>query len=178
VKNYGPGSDWLTKFPEGPEREQALALVEKTLFILATQAQSRAQKEESERQYRLAIDRYGDFLAKFPKSTKTDTVQYYQAECHYEIKDWANAANAYQQVVTNFPQSAFRSEAAYNRILAHYEELKAAPASDSTTFYLADFLGSGETKALRVPNPAYSKALTACNDYIKMLGRARKCRTF
>jgi TolA-binding protein len=174
VKNYGPGSSWLNKYPEGPVRERALLLAEKTLFILATQAQSRAQKEENERLYRLAIDRYGDFLVKFPKSTKADTIQYYQAECYYEIKDFANAGNAYHQVVMNFPKSVFRIDAAYNRILANYEELKSFPQSDTTTFYLADFLGSGETKALRVPNPVYAKALAACNDYVKFLATGEK----
>jgi len=174
VKNYGPGSSWLNKYPEGPVRERALALTEKTLFILATQAQARAQKEDNERLYRLAIERYGDFLTKFSKSAKTDTIQYYQAECYFEIKDFANAGNAYQLVLMNFPKSTFRNEAAYNRILANYEELKSVPNNDTTTFYLADFLGGGETKALRVPNPIYAKALTACNDYIKFLSTGEK----
>jgi TolA-binding protein len=174
VKNYGPGSTWLNKYPTGPAREQALAMAEKTLFILGTQAQARAQKEENERQYRLAIERYGDFLTKFPKSTKTDTIQYYQAECYYEIKDWANAANAYQQVVINYPKSVFRGESAYNRILANYEELKAVQQSDSAIFILADFLGSGKADTLRLPNPVCAKALTACNDYVKLLGASEK----
>jgi tetratricopeptide (TPR) repeat protein len=174
VQNYGPGSAWLNKFPEGPERERALVMAEETLFNLATEAQARGQKESSERYYRLAIERYANFLGKFPKSANMGKVQYFQAECYYEIKDFANAADAYQKVVTNFPNSEFRAEAAYNRILAHFEELKAVVNSDTTTLVLANFLGTNETKSLRVPNPVYPKTLVACNDFIKLLPESEK----
>lgn len=174
VKNYGPGSAWLGKFPEGPGREKALALAEENLFTLATEAQARGQKEMSERGYRLAIERYGDFLSKFPKSANAGKVQYYQAECYYEIKDFANAANAYQQVVLNFPDSEFKAEAAYNRILAHFEELNGGPQADTTNFVVADFLGSGKADTVRVPNAVYPKALAACNDFIKLLPASDK----
>jgi tetratricopeptide (TPR) repeat protein len=174
VQNYGPGSAWLNKFPEGPGREHALVMAEETLFNLATEAQARGQKESSENYYRRAIERYNSFLSKFPKSANAGKAQYYQAECYYETKDFANAADAYQKVVTNFPDSEFKADAAYNRILAHFEELKAAPASDTTTFVLANFLGTSETKSLRVPNSVYPKALTACNDFIKLLPTSDK----
>jgi TolA-binding protein len=174
VKNYGPGSAWLNKYPEGPARENAIALAEENLYTLATEAQARGQKESSERFFRLAIERYRDFLGKFPKSANAPKVQYYQAECFYEIKDFTNAADAYQRVVTNYPESEFKNDAAYNRILAHFEELKSAPSTDTTTFSLADFLGSGVSKPLRVPNPVYAKALLACNDFIKTLPTSEK----
>ncbi|MDZ7362179.1 MAG: tetratricopeptide repeat protein [candidate division KSB1 bacterium] len=174
VKNYGPGGAWLAKFPEGPTREKALASAEEALLTLATEAQARGQKEMSEKSYRTAIERYGEFLQKFPKSPNAGKVQYYQAECYYEIKDYANAAKAYHQVVANFPNSEFKADAAYNRILAHFEELSAAQNTDTTTFYLADFLGSGKADTLRVPNAIYPKALVACNDFIKLLPASEK----
>jgi TolA-binding protein len=174
VKNYGPGGAWLGKFPEGPAREKALASAEETLLTLATEAQARGQKEMSEKSYRTAIERYSDFLQKFPKSPNAGKVQYYQAECFYEIKDYANAAKAYHQVVMNFPNSEFKADAAYNRILAHLEELSTTQNTDTTTFYLADFLGSGKTDTLRVPNSIYPNALVACNDFIKLLPTSEK----
>jgi tetratricopeptide (TPR) repeat protein len=174
VQNYGPGSAWLNKYPEGQAREHALAMVETTLLTLATEAQAQAQKENSERLYRLAIDRYSNFLAKFPKAENAGKMQYYQAECYYEVKDYANAADAYQKVVIGFPNSEFKTDAAYNRILSHFEEYQAGQSNDTTTFYLADFLGSGETRPLRIPNPAYGKALIACNDFIKLLPTSEK----
>ncbi|MDZ7343840.1 MAG: tetratricopeptide repeat protein, partial [candidate division KSB1 bacterium] len=174
VKNYGPGSAWLKKYPEGEARENAIKVAEETLFTLATEAQARAQKEESERHYRLAIARYQEFLEKFPKSANAGKVQYYQAECYYDIREFAEAAEAYRQVVVNFPTSEFKDDAAYNRILSHFEELKVTPSRDTTTFYLADFLGKGETKPVRVSHPAYAKALTACNDFIKFVPTSEK----
>lgn len=174
VKNYGPGSAWLNKYPEGEARENAIKVAEETLFTLATEAQARAQKNESERDYRLAIDRYGEFLEKFQKSENAGKVQYYQAECYYDIRDFTNAAEAYQKVVANFPNSKFKDDAAYNRILANFEELKVATGSDTTTFYLTDFLGKGETKPVRISHPAYANALSACNDFIKFLPTSEK----
>ncbi len=174
VKNYGPGSAWLVKFPDGPAREKALALSEETLFTLATEAQARGQKEMSERSYLLAIERYSEFLTKFPKAATAGKVQYFQAESYYEIKDFANAANAYHKVVRNFPDSEFKAEAAYNRILAHFDELSAAAQNDTMKFSLADFLGSGKSDTLRVPNSIYPKALIACNDFIKLLPASEK----
>lgn len=174
VKNYGPNSAWLGKFPEGPAREKALALSEETLFTLATEAQARGQKEMSERSYRLAIERYSEFLTKFAKSANAGKVQYFQAESYYEIKDFANAANAYHKVVLNFPDSEFKADAAYNRILAHFDELNAATQTDTTKFALLNFIGSGKSDTLRVPNSIYPKALIACNDFIALLPTSEK----
>ena len=174
VKNYGPNSAWLGKFPEGPAREKALALSEENLFTLATEAQARGQKEMSERSYRLAIERYSEFLTKFPKSANAGKVQYFQAESYYEIKDFANAASAYHKVVLNFPDSEFKAEAAYNRILAHFDELSAATLTDTMKFALTNFLGSGKNDTLRVPNSIYPKALLACNDFIALLPASEK----
>ncbi|MDZ7311090.1 MAG: tetratricopeptide repeat protein [candidate division KSB1 bacterium] len=174
VKNYGPGSAWLNKYPEGPVREHALAMAEETLLNLATEAQARGQKENNERFYRLAVERYGNFLAKFPQSKNADKVQYFAAECYYELKDFANAADAYHKVVKNYPNSEFKVDAAYNRILAHFEELQAAQNGDTTNFVVMNFLGSNRNDSLRVPNPVYAKALTACNDFIRLLPASEK----
>lgn len=174
VKNYGPGSVWLNHYsrksaPPGASeaRSAALALVEETLYILATDAQARGQKDNLERDYLLAIDRYGEYLEKFPQSPAAAKIQYYQAECYYDIQAFAQAAEAYQKVVINYPASEFTEQAAYNRLLAHVEEINRAPAIDSVNYMMSDFLGAGEKINLRVPNQAYAKLLNACNDFSK-----------
>lgn len=172
VKNYGPGSFWLNSYsgksaPHRAEqaRRTALALAEQSLYLLGNEAQARAMKEGQERDYLLAIDRYRDFLQKFPQSPDAAKIQYYQAECYYELKAFAAAAEAYQKAVVNYPRSEFAAEAARNRVLAHVEEISRLPAADSVTCSIGNFLGTGENPSLRVPHHAYAKLLIACNDY-------------
>jgi TolA-binding protein len=175
VKNYGPGSAWLADYFAKPDaagiieaRLAALTLADETLLNLAADAQTRAQENNSASDYRLAIDRYAEYLEKFPNAPAAHRARYHQADCYYEIQDFAEAAEAYRQVVTNDPQSEFVVEAAYNRVLAHLEEINKITAVDSSTYQIADFLGTGVAQILRLPNKAYAKLLNACSDFSKL----------
>ena len=175
VKNYGPGGKWLAHYFAQPEvlgiieaRLAALTLADETLLKLATDAQARAQLNNSAGDYRLAIDRYSEYLEKFPNSSAGPQVQYHQADCFYEIQDFAEAAEAYHKVVIGYPQSEFVAEAAYNRVLAHLEEINKTTAVDSSAYQITDFLGTGVTQILRLPNKVYAKLLNACSDFSKL----------
>jgi TolA-binding protein len=174
VENYGPGSAWLAHYfkneniPGAIEaRIAALTLTDEMLYTLATEAQTRAQKSGDENEYKLAISRYGEYLEKFPNSPAAAKTQYYLADCYYEIKAFADAADAYHKVVVNHPASEFAGESAYNRVIANLEEVDQATTVDSMTYQLADFLGTGITQILRLPNKSYARLLNACSDYSK-----------
>ena len=175
VKNYGPGSAWLNHYfaATAPEeaiqaRMAALVLAEQTLYTLATETQARAQKNNSSGDYGLAILRCREFLEKFPQSISAAKVQYALAECYYEVAAFADAADAYHKVVTNFPASEFAGEAAYNRVIAHLEEVTRTTSVDSLTYQFTDFLGTGIAQLLRLPNQAYANLLNACDDFCKL----------
>lgn len=172
VRNYGPGSEWLRKYPEGEVREQALKLVEENLYILGTEAQARAMKSRSAKDFSLAVARYNDFLQKFPDSELASRVQFYQAECYFELKDYYNACKAYEQVVLRYKESEHAPQAAYNRVVAALSLIEAASgnghASDSTTVYIKDFLGTGEMQPVPVPGEYYNEFLTAANDFARI----------
>lgn len=168
VENYGPGSEWLRKFPEGEAREQALKLVEENLYILGTEAQRRAMKSKSARDFSLAIARYNEFLEKFPESPNASKVQFYQAECYFELADYYNASRAYENLVLRYPSSEFAPQAAYNRVVATInliQNTQTNGTADTTTIYIKDFLGTGEMKAIVVPDENYREFLTAVNDF-------------
>lgn len=169
VNNYGPGSAWLEKHPEGEKREKALALAEQHLYILGTEAQARAQANKDLTAYQLAIQRYQEYVAKFPETPNAPKISYYLAECFYETRDFANAAEAYKRVMMNYPKSEFKDDAAYNRIISHFDELATVNHSDTTAFTLANFLGSGRPDTLSVPNAVYPKLLAACNDFAVLM---------
>ncbi len=176
VANYGPGSYWLSKFPEGEAREKALELAEKNLYILATEAQARGMENKSPRDLRIAIARYQEYLDKFPDTENTAKLQFYQAESYYELGDYIDASHAYEKVLTGFPDSEFASLAAYNRVLANFKLLESTngAAGDSVAFYIEDFLGTGEVHAIKAPNEFYEEAFKACNDYARFLPGDKK----
>jgi len=174
VKNYGPGSAWLAKYPQGEVHDKAVTLAEQNLYILGTEAQAQAQAASSIENYRRAIQLYEQFITKFPDSKDAAKITYYLAESQFEIKEFAAAAESYQQVMVKHPQSEFVDDAAYNRILSHFEEMNTAGAHDSSTFVLANFLGSGAQDTLKVPNAIYPKLLVACNDFAIMMGKSER----
>lgn len=174
VNNFGPGSAWLEKHPEGEIRDKALALAEQHLYILGTEAQARAQANKNPGDYQLAIQRYQEYVAKFSDTPNAPKVSYYLAECFYETRDFANAAEAYKRVMMEYPTSEFKDDAAYNRIISHFDELAMATQPDTTSFILANFLGNGKPDTLTVPNATSAKLLTACNDFAVLMSASQR----
>lgn len=182
VKDYGPGSAWIQKYSKLTQsdsvqqkvRDKALALAEQNLYILGTEAQTRAQQSTTPEDYHRAIKLYQQYVEKFPAAPNAGKVVFYLAECHYDIKEFAAAAAAYQRVMTDYPASEFRDEAAYNRILSHFEELPLAARADTAQYVLANFLGTNKSDTLLAPNAIYPKLLVACNDFVVQLGKSER----
>ncbi len=170
VKKYGPNSDWIKKHPEGKIRTDVLTLSEEMLYSLGTHYQARAQGKNRVRDYRLAIEKHEEFLKKFRDSKKAARVNYYLAECYYEINEFDKAADEYYKVMTFYDDNEFIEDAAYNRILAYYQLLRESPAKDSVTYYIEDFIGGGETIIpIKVGSEAQFKLIRARNDFVRQL---------
>jgi len=175
VKKYGPNSQWISQYPEGKVRNDAIALSQEMLFSLGTYYQAQAQEKNRVREYRLAIEKYEDYIQKFRDSDKTARVNYYLAECYYAINEFDKAADEYFKVMSLFGENEFKEAAAYNRILSYYQLLKPNPKTDSTTFYLEDFLGEGGNLIpIKTACPYQVDLLKACNDYVKLLPQSQK----
>lgn len=166
VANYGPGSAWLAKHPDGEGREKALKLAEDNLYVLATQAQKTGIETKSRHDLNKAIAWYQEFIDKFPTSERVSQVQFYQAEAYYEVGDYDNAQRAYENVLVDSRAGKFSADAAYNRVLSAFNQLERAPAGgDSVVYYIENFLGQGKTYPVKVPNQQYGQMLQACNDF-------------
>ncbi len=170
VKTYGPESDWLINHADEKARNDAVELSEEMLYSLGTHYQAKAQEKNRQWEYKLAIQNYEDFLRKFRNSDKAARVNYYLADCYYEIRAYDKAADEYYKVMTFYSDNEFVEDAAYNRILAYYQLLKEVPAKDTVTYYLEDFVGGGNpTIAVKVNKEAQFNLLKACNDYVRQL---------
>ncbi len=58
------------------------------------------------RQYQNALKSFSDFTKAYPKHQLTSNAWFWQGECHYQMKDYASAALAYENVISGFPNSA------------------------------------------------------------------------
>ena len=174
VKKYGPNSQWISQYPEGKVRTDAITLSQEMLFSLGTYYQAQAQEKNRAREYRMAIEKYEDFVQKFRDSDNTSKVNYYLAECYYAISEFEKAAEEYFKVMTIYGDNEFKDAAAYNRILSYFQLLKNDPYTDSTTFYIEDFLGEGGSLIPIQVGCAYQvDLLKACNDYIRLLPQSK-----
>ncbi len=174
VKKYGPNSQWISQYPEGKVRNDAITLSQEMLFSLGTYYQAQAQEKNRAREYRLAIEKYEDFIQKFRDSNKTAQVNYYLAECFYAINEFDRAADEYFKVLTLYGENEFKEAAAYNRILSYYQLLKNNAKIDSTIFYLEDFLGEGGNLVpIKTGCPYQVDLLKACNDFVRLLPQSK-----
>ncbi|MDZ7386264.1 MAG: tetratricopeptide repeat protein [candidate division KSB1 bacterium] len=172
--NFGPGSAWLAQYPEGEIRTNALRLAQEALFELGTYYHAKAQEQRQVRTFRLAIDRFSQYLSKFPHGDKASQVNFLLAECLYEVGDFERAAEAYYQCMTNYEDERFKEQAAYNRILCYYQLCQGGVRADSMTAYIDDFLGSGVMQPVRVAHPAQAHLVQACNDFERFLAQSPK----
>lgn len=170
VKKYGPNSQWISQYPEGKVRNDAINLSQEMLFSLGTYYQAKAQEKNRIREYKIAVEKYEDYIEKFRDSQNTAKVNYYLAECYYSINEFDKAADEYFKVMTLYGDNEFKDAAAYNRILSYYQLLKNNPKTDSTTFYLEDFLGEGGNLVpIKAGCSFQVDILKACNDFIRLL---------
>lgn len=169
IRKFGPSGPWLTFYPEGEIRQTALKMAHEALFELGTYYQAQAQKKGRAREYRMAVDKYQEFLEKFPDASKAATVNYYLAESLYESGDLAAAADAYHDVATKYDSSEYKHEAAFNRILCYYKLCGNDPIPDSLTIYIDEFLGTAKILPVKVADKFEMKLLQACNDNIRLL---------
>lgn len=176
VEQYGPGSKWLNQYPEGQVRSDAIQQAEKALYDYATYFQSVAQEKKRRREYLIAAEKYREYLKKFPRSDKASEVNFFLAECLYEVEKYEEAAEEYAKALNNYGPSKHQEAAAYNRILSFYNILENAPQADTLTFYLEDFLGdqSVQPDPIKVGNKVQKDLLVACNDFIVMLPKSER----
>lgn len=176
VAKYGPGSRWLRQVKEPEVRDHVLSLVEDNLFALGTDAQAQAQASNSRSHYELAVGRYRSYLDQFPDYERAHKVQFYLGECLFDLERYEQAAEAYQELLTHYPESEYREIAAYHRILAYNELLQDPLAADPTQVFFADFLGRQDASAdtFVVANRQQARFLTACNDFCRLFPESER----
>ncbi|MFQ5650749.1 MAG: tetratricopeptide repeat protein [bacterium] len=176
VEGYGPGSEWFQRIPDGPARQEILNIAETFLYTLGSEAQELAQASGALADYEIAIGWYSDYMKKFPTFERAHKVQFYLAECTYEIGNYLQAATAYYDLLLNYPESEFGETAAYNRILAYNHLLRSNNTPDSTDFFLFNFLGKEQASVeiIKAQNGHQAQLMQACHDFFVYHPRSPK----
>jgi len=167
VEKIGPGSEWLVKNTDDEIKNTGIEISRKSLVYLGTYYQAEAQRSADNENYQMAISKYQDYLNKFPNTEEAIKINYYLAECYYEIEDFAKAAESYYNVVKkdSLSKSEYREQAAYNRVLCYYQLLNNEEQLIDTDINIPNFLGAGDTLAIKVNNSTENNLLQACNDF-------------
>ena len=63
-------------------------------------------KAFDDRRYKEAVVSFKDFVATYPKHRLTSNAHFWQGESYFQLKDYARAALAYQEVIANFAGSS------------------------------------------------------------------------
>ncbi|NIR50962.1 tetratricopeptide repeat protein [candidate division KSB1 bacterium] len=169
IAKYGPGTKWFDQSSDDSLRQNALEVAEEFLYTLGTDAQAKAQKTKSKLQYGLAVNRYQSYLQKFPDSERSSKVRLYRSECLFELGRYKDAAESYEKVVANYPESEFRETAAYNRILSYNEMMEKTGVSRFPAFVmLKNFLGKYEARVdtIEARGQAEADFIKASNDFV------------
>jgi len=170
VEQYGPGSEWLQQIAAGDKRDEVLNLVEGYIYDLGTETQQIAQDSKTIFDFEVAISHYNSYIKKFPKHERAHKVQFYLAECYFEIKNYDKAAKSYYELHLNYPESEFSETAAYNRVLAYNHLLSNEAEVDSADFFLFNFLGKGkkkeEVELFKAKNARQAQLIQAVNDFV------------
>jgi TolA-binding protein len=166
VDEYGPASSWYRAQYE-PTRCRALLSWEKALyevgvyFNMQAERKIRTHPEEGQTLYGNAIDRYNQYLTSFPTNEKAYHINFYFAECYFEVEDYENAAKQYIKTATHYTDPVrykidewderfTQEQSLYNSLVA-YDEM-----------YWKEISGEeGEGILLNSPNRLTVRPLTA-----------------
>lgn len=62
-------------------------------------------KSFNSRQYQAALRSFSDFTKTYPKNKLVSNAWFWQGECQYQLKNYAEAALAYENVISGYPNS-------------------------------------------------------------------------
>ncbi len=166
VDYFAPGSLWMLHQADTVVRARGDSLARFTLRLLAMHHQAQAQQNGHAPDYGKAIEKYAEYLRKYPQSRDAAEIEYLLAECHYAREDFPAAAAAYTNVLTRYDTTRYRHDAAYNRVLCHIQMLNHDGDAEIVPWRLPYFLGSSDTVTIAVSRPSQQALLQACNDFI------------
>jgi len=122
VGDYSSKSPWY-KVNDEAARSRSRPLVKEALHRLAIFSHTRAQENKKGEDYQQAAAWYRQFLMEFPQEKESQEIHLFLAEALFELKNYAQAASAYEAAAYGYPDKGIDRKAAYAAIVA-YEKVQ------------------------------------------------------
>ncbi len=139
VKDYSSKSEWY-KANDETARSRSRPLVKEALHRLAISSHTRAQENKKEEHYMQAATWYRQFLIEFPQEKESQEIHLFLAEALFELKDYAQAASAYEAAAYGYPNKGIDRKAAYSAIVA-YEKVRTEEGQNKVISLSQSFAG-------------------------------------
>ncbi len=140
------------------------ARIDELLRTMAITYHRQADKTNSDEDYAIAYQLYGDYVRTFPNSDDAYMMTFYFAELLYKLKKWKEAAQTFEKVVEMQPDGEHIKDAAHGSVLAYQRLLEIKQSSRGTK---PDDLVSAEIPAAKPIPEDYKRFLKACDVYSK-----------
>lgn len=109
-------------------------------------AYRQAFMEQARGDYRAAIEKYLEFIEKYPQSPFIDDAYYQVAECYYTVGQYSDALKFYLKLVELFPESSYIPAALYKSGLSYKEMGKIVSARNMFNRLIKEYPASNEAK--------------------------------
>lgn len=119
IKYCGPKSKWSQLHKREEDQELYKTTLTEIDYKIATPLINTADSLFATKNFKEGVEKYAYFLKLFSHDERANHASYCLAECYYNLADYENAAQAYKDVILNFPESEFREDAAYNHIVCY-----------------------------------------------------------
>ena len=106
MQTMQPASPTLTPaVPVAPATPAAPAVQQQNNVDMAQALYDNGMKSFNSRQYQAALRSFSDFTKTYPKNKLVSNAWFWQGECQYQMKNYAEAALAYENVISGYPNS-------------------------------------------------------------------------
>ena len=100
-----PGMQAAPAVPAAPAVQAAPAAQPQANVDMAQALYDNGMKSFNSRQYQAALRSFSDFTKTYPKNKLVSNAWFWQGECQYQLKNYAEAALAYENVISGYPNS-------------------------------------------------------------------------
>jgi len=167
VQRFGPESAWYKSQKDSTAKAAALESVKRALYKSGVYHQLQARESKDRQQYQLAARQYEQYLDFFPHDSLNYKVNYYLAECYYDLGEYEKAALEYKKVYTIYPDNDYMEDAAYNAVLSFYKASEQAKDTNPIRFSVDEFYGLIGTVTIEVGNPAMQQLILTSNEFVR-----------
>ncbi len=96
--------------------------------------------------YKMAIKGFEEFLARYPKTARSDNALYWIGECHYTQKDYAKSQAIYERLLKDYPDSEKIAAAKYKLGMSLFNQKLKTKAKQYFQDVVKDYPGTDEAK--------------------------------